>query len=130
MSRKPLFFAALALILVLAAACGSSSVQLTAENNGGQAEVKAGQEFTVVLEGNPSTGYTWEAQDLDTAMFELVGEPEFVGDSADLVGSGGTLTLTFKALQAGTATLNLVYHRPWETDVAPIDTYSVTITVK
>ncbi len=40
------------------------------------------------------------------------------------------MTLTFKALQAGTATLTLVYHRPWETGVEPIDTFTVTVTVR
>lgn len=129
MFRKTLFFATLALILVLTTACTPTAVQLTADDNGGQVEVKAGEEFTVVLNGNPSTGYTWEAKDLDTTMFELVGDPEFVSDSPGMVGAGGTLTLTFKALQAGTATLNLVYHRSWE-DVDPINTFSVTITVK
>lgn len=129
MFRKTLFFVILAFALTLTA-CGSQPLALTAENNGGQVEVKAGEEFTVSLAGNPSTGYTWEVIDLDPALFELVGEPEFVSDSPDLIGSGGSLTLTFKALQAGTATLSLVYHRPWETDVEPIDTFSVTVTVK
>jgi len=116
-------------VLVMTSACSSSPVQLTADDNGGQVEVKAGEEFTVVLNGNPSTGYTWEAVDLDAAMLELVGDPEFVSDSPGLVGAGGTLTLTFKALQAGTTTLNLVYHRSWE-DAEPADTFSVTVTVK
>lgn len=129
MSRKILFFTTLILVLTLAA-CSLAAVQLTADDNGGQVEVEAGQEFTIVLSGNPSTGFTWEAKDLDTTMFELVGEPEFVSDDPGLVGAGGTLTLTFKALQAGTVPLTLVYHRPWETDVEPIDTFSVTVTVK
>lgn len=131
MSSKTLLFITLILVFVLTTACSPSApVQLTAENNGGQVDVKVGEEFFIVLNGNPSTGFTWEAKDLDTTMFELVGEPEFVSDNPGLVGSGGTLTLTFKALQAGTATVSLVYHRPWETDVEPIDTFSISVTIK
>jgi inhibitor of cysteine peptidase len=129
MLRKILFYITLVLVLNLTA-CGPASTKLTANDNGGQFEVKVDDLIVVTLVGNPSTGYTWEAKDLDTTMFELVGEPEFVSDNPDLVGAGGTLTLTFKALQAGTATLNLVYHRPWEADVEPIDSFSVTVTVK
>jgi predicted secreted protein len=54
----------------------------------------------------------------------------FKSSNPELVGSGGTITLTFKVLKTGTGTLNLVYHRPWETGVEPINTYTTTITVK
>lgn len=129
MFRKTYLFACLAILLVLTA-CGPARITLTASDNGGQIEVKTGDLMVIQLEGNPSTGYTWEAQNLDAAMFEMVGEPEFESDNPDLVGSGGTLTLTFKTLKAGTATLNLVYHRPWETDVEPLETFSITVTVE
>lgn len=129
MFRKTHLFACLAILLVLAA-CGPAGTTLTASDNGGQIKVKTGDLIVIQLEGNPSTGYTWEAQNLDVAMFEMLGEPEFKSDNPDLVGSGGTLTLTFKTLKAGTATLNLVYHRPWEADVEPLDTFSITVTIE
>ena len=128
MFRKPLFYVFLALILTLAA-CSPQSVQLTADDNGGQVEVKSGQEFTITLTGNPSTGYMWEIQDLDTTLFEQVGDAQFVSDNPGLVGSGGSITLTFKALQTGTGVLTLVNHRSWE-DTEPIDTFTVTVIVK
>ncbi len=129
MFRKTHLLACLAVLLALTA-CGPATVTLTASDSGGQIKVKTGDLIVIQLEGNPSTGYAWETRDLDAAMFELVGEPEFKSDSPDLIGAGGTLTLTFKALKAGTATLNLVYHRPWETDVEPLDTFSITVTVE
>ncbi len=122
-----LLFIALTAILLSTAGCSSA---LTAKDNGTAVTVKTGDTFTVKLEGNPSTGYTWEAQDLDTRLLEQVGDAEFSGGVPGMVGSGGDLTLTFKALQPGTTTLTLVYHRPWEKDVDPIDTFSVTVTVK
>lgn len=60
---------------------------------------------------------------------QRVGETHFTSDSHNLVGTGGTQSLIFKALQAGTTTLTLVYHRPWE-NFQLIDTFSVTLTVK
>jgi len=121
---------ALAAIVLSTTGCSSGGSALTAKDNGTAVTVKTGDTFTVKLEGNPSTGYTWEAKDLDTSILEQVGDPAFDSSNPALVGSGGSLTLTFKALKAGTTTLTLIYHRPWETDVAPIDTFSVTVTVK
>ena len=120
---------ALAAIVLSTAGC-TGGTALTVKDNGGTATVNTGDTFTVKLDGNPSTGYTWEAKDLDASILEQVGDAEFKSSNPAFVGSGGSLTLTFKALKAGTTTLTLVYHRPWETDVAPIDTYTVTVTVK
>jgi inhibitor of cysteine peptidase len=131
-TRMFLLTAVLVAVMASTAACGSKSSPLTAADNGKSVEVKKGDLIVIQLDGNPSTGYNWEAKDLDSSMFEQVGEPEFKSGNPDpnIVGAGGTLTLTFKALKTGIATLALVYHRSWEPDVEPLDTFSVTITVK
>jgi inhibitor of cysteine peptidase len=131
MIRKTSLLFTIVCIWFLAAACTSSKeVELTSEDDGSQVEVRKGEQLMITLEGNPSTGYSWETQGLDTNVFEQVGDPIFVSSNPDLIGSGGTITLTFNAIQPGTTTINLVYHRPWETDVEPLDTFTVTATVK
>lgn len=138
MIRQPLFLTALAAVIVLTAGCGPQQVQmsppeqvnLTASDNRGKVTLFADQELVIQLNGNPSTGYTWEAKDLDATMFEQVGDAKFSSSNPNLVGSGGTMTLTFRVLKTGNATLTLVYHRPWETGVAPVDTFSITAMVK
>ena len=113
MLRKNQFLVFLIFVLVLVAGCTPAKpVALTVADKGSQVDVKMGDQFTITLDGNPSTGYSWEAKDLDTTMFEQVGDPVFNSSNPGLVGSGGTLTLTFKVLKSGTATLALVYHRP------------------
>jgi inhibitor of cysteine peptidase len=121
---------ALAAIILSTMGCSAGGAALTANDNGRKVAVNTGDTFTIKLDGNPSTGYTWEAKDLEASILEQVGDPKFESSNPALVGSGGNLTLTFKALKAGTTTLTLVYHRPWETDVAPIETFTVTVTVK
>lgn len=130
MTRKTLFLVALVVMLVLTTGCGPMQTKLSAADNGRTVEVKAGNQIVIALEGNPSTGYTWEAKDLDDSMFQQIGETEFKSGNPGLVGAGGTLTLTFKALKSGSATLTLVYHRPWETNVEPQSAFAVTVTVK
>jgi inhibitor of cysteine peptidase len=131
MSRNTFILTALAAVLLLATACSSPrTVTLTGANNGGKVEVQDGGQIIIRLEGNPSTGYTWEAKDLDTSLFNQVGKPVFSSSSPGLVGSGGTLALTFNAMKAGSSQLTLIYHRPWEIGVDPINTFTVTVTVK
>jgi inhibitor of cysteine peptidase len=129
---KTKLYAILTVFVLLAAAtaCGGTPLKLTAADSGSQIEVQAGDTFVIELEGNPTTGYTWETLDLQGSLFEQVGETEFSSGNSGLVGAGGMQTLTFRAVQAGSATLTLVYHRPWETDVEPIGTFSVDVVVK
>ncbi len=131
MSSKTLTLLLFTGILVFSSACGAANqVTLTAADKDSQVDIAKGGIIVITLEGNPSTGFSWEARDLNSAMFEQVGEPVFTSSNPDLIGSGGTVTLTFKTLQAGTAALNLVYHRSWETGVDPLDTYSVSVRVE
>ena len=131
MARINYILATLIAILLLVTACSSpKSVTLTSTNNGGTTEVQVGGQIIIKLDGNPSTGYTWEAKDLDATLFKQVGDPIFSSGNPGLVGSAGTLTLTFNALKAGTSQLTMIYHRPWETGVDPINTFTVRVTVK
>jgi inhibitor of cysteine peptidase len=104
-------------------------MKLTAKDAGGTVEMKVGDTLQVMLEGNPTTGYDWEMAPGDEAVLEQLGASTYKADS-DLMGSGGQVTLRFKAVAAGQTALQLVYHRPWETDEPPAETFEVTVTVK
>ena len=102
---------------------------LNATDNNTTINVTAGEFLVVTLEGNPTTGYTWEVTEpLDEQVLRQVGEIAFVPES-DLIGAGGVQIATFEAVGAGEATIKLVYHRPWETEVEPVDTFTVNVTV-
>ena len=132
MVHRILFVIVLAAVLVPTAGCGSKQIEVTSAGNGKNFKVKVGEQIVVVLEGNPSTGYIWEAKDLDASMIQQVGETEFKSSNSNpgFAGAGGTLTLKFRALKVGTTSMTLVYHRPWETDVKPISSFVITINVK
>jgi inhibitor of cysteine peptidase len=106
-----------------------SSVILKESQAGNTAELIIDETLQIVLEGNPTTGYTWDVTALDTAILVQRGEPEFKPDS-NAVGSGGTFTFTFQAVNIGQTTLTLIYHRPWEQDVPPLKTFEVAVIVK
>jgi inhibitor of cysteine peptidase len=112
------------------AACGASGeVELDMTDNGSQVELEVGQVLVISLEGNPTTGYTWEIGAIEESVLRQVGEVVFEPES-DLVGAGGVQTLRFEAVGLGQVSLELVYHRPWEEGVAPLETFSVQIEVR
>jgi inhibitor of cysteine peptidase len=104
-------------------------VKLDAGDNGSQVELKSDQTLVISLEGNPTTGYTWEVAELDEGVLKQVGETEFEAES-DAVGSGGVQTLRFETVNSGQTDLELVYHRSWEEDEQPADTFSVQVVVR
>jgi inhibitor of cysteine peptidase len=105
------------------------ALALDAKDNGKQITLQKGQTLTISLEGNPTTGYTWEMVEPEGAVLRQVGEPEFKADS-ELLGAPGVQTLRFEAVEAGQMILTLVYHRPWETDAEPLETFAVQVTVQ
>ena len=113
----------------LAGAAGANKrVTLTEKDNGGSIALAVNGVFLVQLAGNPSTGYIWEADDLDATHFRQIGNYAFSADS-HLAGASGLFTLTFKALSSGKAVLRLVYHRTFEKGVPPLKTFEVTINI-
>lgn len=133
-NNKLSFVALLTLLVALIVATGCSpqqqEVKATVDDNGREMELKKGQNLVVTLEGNPTTGYSWEvAEPLDQQVLRQVGEPEFKAES-DLAGAGGEQILRFEAVNTGQTTLTLVYHRPWEKDVEPLETYSIQVVVR
>ena len=57
-------------------------------------QLKKGELMDVSLEGNLTTGFTWEVLVQDPVLVEQVGEPEYKADSEKL-GSSGNITLHF-----------------------------------
>jgi inhibitor of cysteine peptidase len=119
-------------VVVMAGICGcsaQSALALEGADDGREVTLQKGQTLTIKLEGNPTTGYSWEVVESEGAIVQQVGEPEFEADS-DLLGAPGTQTLRFEAVETGQMELKLVYQRPWETDVEPLETFTVQVTVQ
>lgn len=111
---------------------GGSGSGVVTVTDSGAVEVAAGGTLRVVLEANPTTGYGWEVVIApDEAVLAQQGEAVYgptVTDTA-LVGSGGATTFEFLAVGAGSTTVELVYRRPWEDGVEPVETVTIDVTV-
>ncbi len=104
-------------------------MSLTEEQNGGQVALVVNDQFSVILDGNPTTGYIWEIQTMDSSVLVLQGKPEFTTNSR-LRGGPGSFRFTFKALQSGITDLRLIYHRPFEKNKAPERVYEISVEIQ
>ncbi|MDG2014444.1 MAG: protease inhibitor I42 family protein, partial [Pirellulaceae bacterium] len=102
-------------------------LQLTAESNGQNFQVPVGGTISVQLEGNRTTGFSWNNA-TQSENIELVGEIQYAAKES-LPGSGGVATANFRATKVGKATLVLEYKRSFENKPAA-KTFQVTIEVQ
>ena len=87
--------------------------------------VAVGETFAIALEGNPSTGYTWQVT-TDEQYLELLArdfQPHGQG-----IGSAGEEIFQFCALSSGQATITCEYRRPWDRQARDTVAFEVQIT--
>jgi len=97
----------------------------------GVTKTVVGDSLCVILEENPSTGYTWEYTEAPEGVLEFVDSRTFEEEDADpkLIGAPVMRAWKFEAHEAGEVTLTYIYHRPWETDIEPLETIEYRILV-
>ncbi|MHC4586117.1 MAG: protease inhibitor I42 family protein [Planctomycetota bacterium] len=111
---------------------GPEEVNVNEENDGGQIELEQGQILVVTLESNPTTGYSWQQAENQEPYLEQMGQPDFkqsLTGGPPIAGAGGWEIFRFKAISAGQMTLQLVYRRPWEEGVEPVNTFSLDVVI-
>jgi predicted secreted protein len=119
--QKQLLMATGVMLLTIAFGCSSSVVIETVTTTLNETvvideviSVESGQEFTIPLLSNPSTGYTWR-ETHDTGLLALVvyqpKQPPSTGGPI-IVGGGGTDNFRFKALVKGKGIIVFEYYGP------------------
>ena len=104
------------------------ALELGERDNGRSISVPLAEKLTITLPGNPTTGYRWELAAVNRRVLAAEADAGFVSDS-DRVGAGGKFRFSFTAVQPGKSALKLVYRRPWEKGVAPVQTFNLTVNV-
>lgn len=84
-----------------------------------------GESFTISMDSNPTTGYSWTVQ-YDESYLALT-NATYTASEPSLLGSGGQEHFTFEALKVGSAIISCSYQRPWEADPIERRIYEVTI---
>jgi inhibitor of cysteine peptidase len=86
--------------------------------------VAAGERFAVALEGNPSTGYTWQLSADEQYLTLLAQDFEPHGQG---VGASGREIFRFRARSPGRATITCEYRRPWDQKARDTASFEVQI---
>jgi inhibitor of cysteine peptidase len=125
--RLPAITSLCLLLLLLLSACNGTERVPTDPSQ--PIEVEEGDEFTIVIDSNPTTGYEWRLVE-DTpngAVAEFVNQ-EYDPDEPGATGSGGVDIWTFRGVAAGETEIMLGYFPPDGSDVPQtVTTYHVTV---
>jgi inhibitor of cysteine peptidase len=110
----------------------ADKINLSMDYNGRQIELTNGQTFNVTLETNPSTGYSWEVVEFNNSIIQKIGEAVSEPNITEknMVGAPVMHTFQFEVINTGQTTLKIIYHRIWEKDVAPVNTFSIDLFVR
>jgi inhibitor of cysteine peptidase len=120
---------ALCLLVVAAlAGCGNSKKSET-PGTVSSMKVTNGQDFTISLQSNQTTGYQWQlSEPLDQKVVKKVNS-EYKPDQSDAMGAGGVEIWTFKAVGKGGADIKMKYVRPSEKGAKPAEQRVFKVTV-
>lgn len=103
---------------------------LNKDNHRQKIRLKLHQEFMIELDANPTAGYKWTLNDTTTGIIRLVRSQFKETSDRIMIGASGKQQFNLKANAVGQMKLKLIYHRSWEKDVAPIDSFLVSIDVQ
>jgi inhibitor of cysteine peptidase len=101
-----------------------------------QVEVKTGDVFTVALDSNATTGFSWteQAKIADGNILKQTGHeylaPRANDDTKPVAGMSGIEEWWFTAGRTGTTTATMSYSRPWEGGEKDVRTFVLTVIVK
>lgn len=108
---------------------GPATVRVGAADSGATLRLRTADRLEVMLEGNPTTGYTWEVTACDTTVLKPVGEGQFVADGS-APGSAGKVVTGFEAVGQGQTVLEMIYQRTFEKGVPPLRTFELSVRVQ
>ncbi len=108
---------------------GKEALDINEEQNGGIVAMVVHDVVRIQIEGNPTTGFIWEPEKLDTHLLTQIGERKFTPNN-HLKDGEGVFAFTFKALKPGVTHLRLIYHRSFEKDIPPVRIFDVVVDIQ
>jgi len=126
MNRNLLLVLGLTSVLAVSLLAGCTGIT-TYSNPAQTINATVNGEFAIVVDSNPTTGYSWNIN-YDASLLSLEKE-EYNPSKMEpgMVGAGGKQHYQFKALKAGSTEINLTYGRSWEEGYIDQKVFTVTI---
>ena len=89
--------------------------------------VPVGVSFTINVNANPTTGYTWEVG-FDQSLLKLV--RRYTPSGSGMIGAGGVESFEFEGMRAGETEVYLNYKRSFEPNNPALETKTFKVTIK
>ncbi len=101
------------------------------KDSGKSLELRVGDTVKLVLDTNPTTGFSWSKMDkVDQSILKLEkNDYQQNANPGRMVGVGGKTTIVYRAVKPGTAKIDLTYMQPWEPDSKFNTDFTVTVKV-
>ncbi len=107
---------------------GQTGKVVTEEDSDTTISLKTGENFTLNLTENPSTGYAWQVNVTDG--LKVVNDTYIEDPNPEqVVGIAGTHSWIIEAITPGTQQVNGIYKRNWENTTGTEDTFNLTVDV-
>lgn len=103
-------------------------VLVVEKDNGKTIAVHPGESVQITLPENATTGYRWGIDHYDQDIIESVSAESHY--TMVRPGSGGEVAFVFRAIKAGTGTIELKLWRHWEGDSSVIHRYHLQLNVQ
>jgi predicted secreted protein len=101
------------MIIAAVATSAPSTIDTAFTNPLDLVRTRVGETFVIVLDANPTTGYSWSVVDSAGSRIANVGSA-FLRPESGRVGAGGKQILLFRATSPGAAALTFRYVRPFD----------------
>lgn len=97
-------------------------------DNNRTTELRVGERFQVRLPENPSTGYTWAIDEINSRLLALDGT-DYTEPDEGFIGARGQRLFTFTTRQPGEVALKLKYWRFRDGDGSVTKQYAITVRI-
>jgi inhibitor of cysteine peptidase len=126
-----LIFVAIPLLFLGIFNSAGKNVIVTKTQNQGKIRVLKNSDFQVLLDSNPTTGFTWQIVSFDSAVIQIKKEEFLIADDNrdNRVGAPGKQIFKFRTIASGTTDLQMVYQRSWEKATPSADRFRIQIIV-
>ena len=116
------------IMLLLLCPANLLAFDLNSRECGKSVSIPLNETLNLTLAGNPTTGFLWELAAIDPEILAADKEPSYAANSS-LTGAGGKFTFRFTPRKTGKTAVRLIYRRPWERNVTPLQGCELTVTV-
>lgn len=115
-----------------------ATIVLNQANNGETVKLRLGDEISLRLAENATTGYRWHidraegvVEEEDSASKSAApASPSGPNEQNPIMGRGGLREFRFRASKAGTGRLALKYYRQWEGEGSALESFDVELDVR